>query len=114
MHDLARLSKVLEAWNEKNLEGVLSHYSEECVLVSPAVRTHLGIADGTLRGTQSVRAWWQRAMSSLPDRPFEISRIAEGVDSVIMMYGSKWHGAVVASEFTFDTARLISKERFYE
>jgi DNA integrity scanning protein DisA with diadenylate cyclase activity len=102
------------SWNSHDLERILSHYSEDYMLVSPVVKRVLGIEDGTLVGKEAVRKWWRRVLDKVPDLKFSIIDIAENINSIAMVFKSSHNNKNVVSIFYFNDEGKIIKEYFYE
>jgi ketosteroid isomerase-like protein len=87
--DAARLAdEWYAAWNAHDLDAVLSHYSDEIEFVSPFVVALNDDPTGTLRGKDSLRAYFARALERFPDLHFEPLDVLVGVDSVTLSYVS--------------------------
>jgi hypothetical protein len=112
--DVAALIHKLDlAWNARNLEKILTFYSEDFELTSPHIKKRLGIEDGTLRGKARVREWWQRVLEKVPDLSSELIAVAEGVDSVSYIFKSSYTNAIAVSVFFFDAEGKIKKELYH-
>src|SRR5262249_1339594 len=91
----------VEAWNGRDLDRVLSHYSKSFEFASPFIITVAGEPSGKLKGHAAVRAYWSKALARRPDLRFRLVTIFAGVDSVVIHY--EWHdGNLVAEHFEFD------------
>jgi len=89
----------IEAWNAHDLERILVHYSEDFTLTSPFI-AKLVTPTGTLRGKASVRAYWEKALSRVPDLKFELLDVLPGVESVTIYYQAVF-GRRAAETFLF-------------
>ncbi|HZD54495.1 MAG TPA: nuclear transport factor 2 family protein [Woeseiaceae bacterium] len=76
----------IEAWNEHDLEKVLSHYSEGFEMSSPYIAQIAGEPSGTLRGKAAVGAYWSEALRQVPNLRFELFQTLIGADSVTIYY----------------------------
>ena len=45
----------VEAWNEHDLEKILSHYTDDFQMSSPLIVRLMGIPEGTIKGKAGVR-----------------------------------------------------------
>jgi ketosteroid isomerase-like protein len=61
------------AWNGGAIERVLAHFDEEVVFRSPTALAVVGV--GTLRGKESLRAYWVAAMGRLKSLRFTVDRV---------------------------------------
>lgn len=77
-----------EAWNDHDLERILSHYSDDVVFVSPFAVEIAGRADGRLEGKQALRAYFGAALERFPDLKFEPIALMVGIDSLVLHYRS--------------------------
>lgn len=76
----------IEAWNARDLDCVLSHYTEDVEMSSPFIATFTGDPVGTLKGKDRVGAYWRVALERIPDLRFELLGVFTGVDSITIYY----------------------------
>jgi ketosteroid isomerase-like protein len=76
------------AWNARDLQRILSHYSDDVVFVSPFAVEIAGRADGRLEGTDALRAYFGAALERFPDLKFEPIALMVGLDSLVLHYRS--------------------------
>ena len=50
----------VESWNSHNLDDILSHYSEEIEITTPMIKLAGGIENGSLKGKENVRGYWEK------------------------------------------------------
>ena len=106
--------RILKDWNSHDLDSIMSHYSDSFTITSPMIQSRLGIDDGTLKGKQNVRAWWDRVLKKVPDLTFTHRDTAIGADgTLLVMYHSSHNDKTIASAFTLDDRGLISREVYY-
>ena len=88
--DAARLATLgrewIAAWNSHDLERVLAMYAEDSEMTSDRIPPLGFAASGTLRGKDSLRAYWGLALQRLPGLRFELIDIFVSPDSVIVLY----------------------------
>ena len=60
------------AWNARDLDRILAHYSDDVEMSTPFIVKLMGEPSGTLKGKQQVRAYWRRALDRIPDLHFEV------------------------------------------
>lgn len=89
-HDEARqfAEHWVDAWNQHDLERILSHYTDDVEMTSPMIQKVLGIATGTLKGKKAVGEYWSAALQKIPDLKFSIIEVTSGVDSVSIYYNA--------------------------
>ena len=59
--------KWIAAFNDHDLETILSHYAESVELTSLLVTKVLGDPAGTVRGKQALRAYFAKALAAAPE-----------------------------------------------
>ena len=78
----------IEAWNRHDLERILGHYAEDVVFTSPFAVRLLSLPDGTVRGRDALRTYFEKGLAAYPDLRFTLRHVAVGVDSVTLIYDS--------------------------
>src|SRR4029079_11650183 len=78
----------IAAWNSRDLECILDHYSEDVEITSPLAESFLGPGRGTVRGKSAARAYWGPALARYPDLHFVLFRAYAGARSVLLHYQS--------------------------
>ncbi|MEK6806247.1 MAG: nuclear transport factor 2 family protein [Pseudomonadota bacterium] len=97
----------ISAWNSRDLERILSHYSDDFEMSSPVITQITGEPSGKLRGKKAVGTYWGRALELMPTLRFELSEVLVGADSVTLCYiGPRGKSAEV---FFFDDDGLVYK-----
>jgi ketosteroid isomerase-like protein len=61
------------AWNRRDVEAVLAHFSEETVFTSPTALAVTGAA--VVRGKPALRAYWNLAMAKISSLHFTVDRV---------------------------------------
>lgn len=74
------------AWNAHDLDGIMSHYEEDVVLISPVVARLLGNPAGTITGKPALRAYFQKGLEAYPNLTFDLIDIMWGLNSVVLYY----------------------------
>ena len=87
----------IAAWNARDLDRILSHYTDDFEMSSPVIVQLMGEPSGTLRGKAAVRDYWARALARIPDLHFELVGVYAGAASVVVHY----HGPRGASAEVF-------------
>ncbi|TPG45467.1 nuclear transport factor 2 family protein [Flavobacterium pectinovorum] len=100
--------KWIESWNSHNLDDIMRHYSEDIEITTPMIKLAAGIESGSLQGKEQVRAYWEKALTKIPDLHFELIEITSGVDSVALYYKSIMNKRAVEVMF-FDQDGLVNK-----
>lgn len=78
----------IAAWNEHDLEKILSHYADEIEFTSPFVVRLFNEPSGTLRGKDRLRAYFTKGLGAYPDLRFELFHILTSLQSVVLYYRS--------------------------
>jgi ketosteroid isomerase-like protein len=84
---LAALGRTwVEAWNARDLERVLTLYDEDTVMTSDRIPL-LGFDEsGTVRGKDTLRAYWAKALALVPNLHFSLIELFVSPDSVVVFY----------------------------
>lgn len=97
----------IDAWNTRDVERVLAHYTDDFEMSSPVMIRVTGEPSGTLRGKEQVGAYWRRALALTPDLRFELVQALTGVDSIALHYRSVRGPAVEV--FHFNAAGKVDR-----
>lgn len=76
----------IEAWNSHNLDEILSHYTDDFEMSSPVIVGTMNEPSGKLKGKESIRVYWSKALAKYPDLRFEKLHVLAGVGSVTIIY----------------------------
>jgi len=95
------------AWNAHDLDRVLSHYEDDFEMSSPIIRSLMGEASGKLKGKPAVRAYWAKALKTIPSLRFELLTVLAGVNSVTLYY--KGHSGLAAEVLQFSPSGKVSR-----
>ncbi len=72
----------IEAWNNHDLDKILSHYADDFEMSSPYISLIAGEPGGMLKGKAQVGAYWAQALQHMPDLHFELLNALTGVNSL--------------------------------
>ena len=110
--NLAIATKWFEAFNDHNLENLLSLYHNDAEHYSPKLKIRQPETNGLVSGKAALRAWWQDAFDRLPTLNYIPTTLTANEDRVFMEYIRKVddepyilvaevleieHGSIVAS-----------------
>ena len=85
--------------NRRDLEAVLSHYTEDIEFQSPLVVNLLGETSGTVRGKQNLREYFRKALAAFPGGiEIELLGVYQGVNSLLVHFKAKGRKAVEVME----------------
>lgn len=78
--------KWFEAFNEHNLEKLLSLYDENAQHYSPKLKIRMPETEGLIKGKSSLRSWWQDSFDRLATLQYEVIKLTADEDQVFMEY----------------------------
>lgn len=81
---LAFANDWVNAWNARDLEKVLSHYSEDFTIESPLAVKLYPQSGGTVIGKDEVRKYWTIGLEKSPNLKFELLDVLIGVNSLAL------------------------------
>ncbi|SFJ71752.1 nuclear transport factor 2 family protein [Bradyrhizobium sp. Gha] len=104
---LAALGRTwVEAWNARDLERVLTLYDDATVMTSDRI-PGLGFdASGTVRGKESLRAYWRKALGLIPNLHFTLIDVYVSPDSLVVFYENE-RGKKICEYLRVNDAGLI-------
>ncbi len=76
----------IDSWNRHDLSRILSHYSDNFEMSSPFIIQVAGEPSGTLKGKEAVGAYWEKALTLIPELRFELITTLIGVNSITLYY----------------------------
>jgi ketosteroid isomerase-like protein len=104
----------IDAWNNHDIERVLSHYADDFEMNSPYIVQVAGEPSGRLKGKEAVAAYWSTALSLFPDLHFELITTLVGVNSITLYYRGG-RGRLAAEVFHFGPeGRVVEAFAHYE
>ena len=86
-----------EAWNEHDLDKIMTHYADDFEMSSPVIKNIMNIESGIIKGKKEVRAYWEKALNLNPELHFEIIKSYSGANSIVIHY--KGHRGLSAETF---------------
>ena len=96
----------VEAWNSRDLERVLRMYSEDTEMTSAHIPALGFDAGGTVRGKDSLRAYWSKALSLIAELHFTLIDTYVSPDSVVVFYQNE-RGQKICEYLRLDAAGKI-------
>ncbi|MFF3313664.1 YybH family protein [Streptomyces sp. NPDC002952] len=94
-----------ESWNAKNLEKILSHFSEDVVFRSPVAQRIVG-GDGVLHGKDQLRSYWAEGLKRVPNLQFTVREYYVGVNCLLLNYFNQ-SGVLVSEFFVFEKNLIV-------
>lgn len=104
-----------EAFNNKQLEKLLSLYQDDAEHFSPKLKIRQPETNGLVVGVEAMRIWWQDAFDRLPTLQYELTSLTANSDRVFMEYVRKVEGEadmLVAEVLEVKEGKII-KSRVY-
>lgn len=90
----------VSAWNDHDLDAILSHYAPDIVFRSPRIRDVTGADVDFVTGHDALRAYWGQALSAMRDLYFAVDRIYLGAHALTLVYTNHRQQSV-AETFVF-------------
>lgn len=78
--------KWFEAFNQHNLENLLSLYDDHAEHFSPKLKIRKPETEGLIKGKNELRIWWQDAFDRLPTLHYKVTTLTANNDRVFMEY----------------------------
>jgi len=103
-HHIAK--KWLHAFNEHNLENLLSLYHDDAIHFSPKLKIRHPETNGLIKGKNALRAWWKDAFERLPQLEYREKTITANEERVFMEYLR-----VVPGEEDMNVAEVLEIEK---
>lgn len=75
-----------EAFNNHDLETLLSLYDENAEHYSPKLKIFQPETKGLIKGKPALRNWWADAFSRLPNLNYEVLKLTADNEQVFMEY----------------------------
>ena len=96
----------ITAWNSHDLERVLSLYAEDSEMTSDKIQALGFDSSGTLNGKASLRMYWGKALTLLPNLHFELIDTYVSPNSVVVFYRNE-RGAKICEYLRFNAEGKI-------
>jgi hypothetical protein len=117
---LAELQAVAHAWfhafNDHNLEELLSLYDDDAQHYSPKLKIRHPETEGLIKGKPALRAWWQDAFNRLPTLRYELIRLTPYENRVFMEYVRHVEGEenlYVGEMLELENGKIIASSVFH-
>jgi len=108
--------KWFAAFNEHNLEKLLSLYDDQAEHYSPKLKVRHPETRGLIKGKDALRAWWQDAFDQLPSLRYEVIRLTPYEDRVFMEYIRHVNGEddlLVGEMLEISNGRIVKSSVFH-
>lgn len=87
--NLSIAHKWFEAFNNHNLEQLLSLYDVDAEHFSPKLKIKHPETNGLVKGQKSLHNWWQNAFENIPTLLYEVTSLTANENRVFMEYVRK-------------------------
>ena len=108
--------KWFEAFNEHNLEKLLSLYDDKAEHYSPKLKIKHPETNGLISGKEALRVWWQDAFERLPSLRYEVKSLTSNEYRVFMEYIRKVDGEpdmMVAELLQIEDEKIIFSKVYH-
>lgn len=78
----------IAAWNNHDIDEILSHYCQDVIFTSPFVAKLLGDSSGTVVGKEALKSYFIIGLEIYPDLKFELINVLSGIGSIALYYKS--------------------------
>lgn len=85
-NNLSIAYKWFEAFNNHNLEQLLSLYDDQAQHFSPKLKIRKPETNGLVIGKEAMREWWKDAFDRLPTLHYKVNSLTANSDRVFMEY----------------------------
>ena len=75
-----------KAFNEHNLENLLSLYHDEAQHFSPKLKLRKPETGGWIEGQAALKAWWANAFQRLPSLRYDVKTLTANEQRIFMEY----------------------------
>jgi ketosteroid isomerase-like protein len=79
----------VQAWNNKDIEAIMSHYADSVVFSSPFILKAQVNHKGTIHGKSELKKYFERALEKNTDLHFDLEHIMVGIKSITLIYTRK-------------------------
>jgi ketosteroid isomerase-like protein len=84
--NLSIAHKWFDAFNNHNLEQLLSLYDEDAEHFSPKLKIKKPETNGLVQGKQALHDWWQDAFETIPTLHYRVTSLTADANRVFMEY----------------------------
>lgn len=97
----------LAAWNDRDIDRILSHYADDIVFHSPRISRVMGNDACSVHGKGALQTYWTKALSTARRIYFDLDDILVGSDAVTILY-TNHREEKVAETFVFNEDGEVS------
>ena len=78
----------VNAWSNRNIDDIMSHFTDNVSFTSPFVASIAGESSGTLHGKDALQAYFQAALDKYPTIEFKMLHVFPGMNTIALYYES--------------------------
>ena len=105
--DQIKAQNWVDAWNNRDLDAVTTHYADDVSVCSPLVERRLNKSDGWVHGKSALREYFAVGIGN-PDLQFTLKSDHVGVDSMSMVYARE-NGILVVDTMELNADGLTTR-----
>ncbi|POY38360.1 nuclear transport factor 2 family protein [Solitalea longa] len=105
-----------EAFNEHNLEKLLSLYADDAIHFSPKLKVRRPETHGYVKGKEALREWWHDAFDRLPSLHYTVTTLTANNNRVFMEYVRSVEGEfemLVAEVLEIENDKIVSSRVYH-
>ena len=91
----------LSAWNDRDIDRILSHYADDVVFHSPRISVVMGNDATRVVGKKALQAYWTAALAKARRLFFDLDDVLVSSDAVTILY-TNHREERVAETFVFN------------
>jgi ketosteroid isomerase-like protein len=108
--------KWFEAFNNRNLEQLLSLYDDDASHYSPKLKVMQPETMGLIKGKPALGIWWEDAFKRLPSLIYKPTSFKAGSDRIFMEYSRIVEGEenkLIAEVLEFRDGKIIASRVYH-
>lgn len=78
----------IDAWNSHDIDGILHHYDDQVVLISPVALSLLNNGTGLVEGKPALRDYFLLGLRAYPHLRFDLLDVFWGVETIALTYSN--------------------------
>lgn len=103
----------IDAWNARDLERILSHYSRNVVFEAQTVKTRWSKPDGRLEGIEELREHFARGLELASEMKFHLEQVFLAPSGYAILYTREKGNRVIDAVVLDDEGRAMYVTAYY-
>lgn len=104
----------IAAWNNRDLEALMSHYSDEVVFISPTVLTRDDQPSGVIRGRKALREHFGDGLKKFgANVRFTLLDVCAGVNGFAIYYSRETGAKVIGAKLVDASGKIVEVRVHY-